>query len=77
MFYVPMVFMLIVTITSLAQTIIAKFKVIADPAGADKGWMVVQAAIGALLIVLALIIAVDAFKTLAGGKKSDKKAEAK
>ncbi|MCR5389967.1 MAG: carbon starvation protein A [Lachnospiraceae bacterium] len=77
MFYVPMVFMLIVTITSLAQTIIAKFKVIADPAGADKGWMVVQAGIGALLIVLALIIAVDAFKTLTGGKKSDKKTESK
>jgi len=72
MFYIPMVFMLIVTISSLCQTIIAKIKVVADPAGADKGWMVVQAAIAVLLVVLALVIAIDAFKTLVNQVKEKK-----
>ena len=58
MFYIPMVFMLIVTICSLIQTIIAKLT-----AGGDI-WNYIQALIAVLLIVLAIVLAYIAFKTL-------------
>ena len=57
MFYIPMVFMLIVTICSLIQTIIAKFK-------AADTWSIIQAVLAIVLIVLALDLAVTAFNTL-------------
>mgnify|MGYP002870178065 CR=1 FL=1 len=57
MFYIPMCFMLIVTICSLIQTIIAKFKV------ADT-WSIVQSAIALVLVVLATDLAFTAMKTL-------------
>ena len=57
MFFIPMVFMFIVTITSLLQTIIAKFS-----AGGDV-WNYIQGLIAILLVVLAVILAVVAFKT--------------
>ena len=63
MFYIPMVFMLLVTVCSLIQTIQAK--VAACSAGGEgAGWAGVQAVIAVLLVVLALILAVMSFKTL-------------
>ena len=58
MFFIPMCFMLVVTICSLCQTIIAKFS-----AGGDV-WNYIQGLIAVLLVVLAVILAVIAFKTL-------------
>ena len=58
MFYIPMCFMLLVTIVSLVQTIIAKLT-----AGGDI-WNYIQALIAVLLIVLAIVLAYIAFKTL-------------
>ena len=68
MFYIPMVFMLVVTITSLIQTIISKVKAF----GGDDGWVYVQAIIAILLVILAIVLAIMAFKTLLGqrGKKA-------
>ena len=57
MFYIPMCFMLVVTICSLVQTIIAKFKV------ADT-WSIVQGVIAVVLVVLAIDLAITAFRTL-------------
>ena len=62
MFYIPMVFMLIVTICSLIQTIIAKFQV------ADM-WSIIQAVIAIVLVVLAIDLAFTALKTI-GRKKA-------
>jgi carbon starvation protein len=58
MFYVPMVFMLIVTICSLLQTIRAKLS-------AGGTWGYIQAGLAIVLVVLALDLAVESFKTLA------------
>lgn len=63
MFYVPMVFMLIVTICSLIQTIIAKVQM------ADA-WSFIQAGLAALLVILSGVLAVTAFKTLAKQHKA-------
>ena len=57
-----MVFMLIVTICSLIQTIIAKFQV------ADM-WSIIQAVIAIVLVVLAIDLAFTALKTI-GRKKA-------
>ena len=67
MFYVPMVFMLAVTICSLVQTIIAKLAV-------HDGWSLIQAGIAVLLVVLAGVLAVTTFQTLGKQKKSESKA---
>ncbi len=67
MFYFPMVFMLCATITALCFTIINGFKTIA--AGAQWGTYF-QVIWSIVLVVLAVILAVTAFKTLAEqGKK--------
>ena len=62
MFFIPMCFMLVVTIASLLQTIAAKFS-----AGGDI-WNYIQAIIATLLVVLAVILAVISFKTLSRQK---------
>ncbi len=73
MFYIPMCFMLIVTVSSLYQTIMAKIKVI-TAGGDDMGWAVVQASIAALLIVLSVVLAVLSVRTLLNQNKSDAEA---
>ena len=73
MFYVPMVFMLIVTICSLIQTIMGKISAIA--AGGADIWAYIQAILATLLVVLALVLAVYSFKNLAKQGK-EKKAKA-
>ena len=62
MFFVPMTFMLAVTICSLVQTIIAKMG--AFLSGAADGWALVQSVIAVLLVVLSLVLASIAVKTL-------------
>ena len=74
MFYFPMIFMLVVTLYSLFQTITTKIGQItsADPevlAKVDWGTYA-QAILGALLFVLAIVLAVEGFMTIFGKKKA-------
>lgn len=63
MFYIPMVFMLVVTLTSLVITIQAKFTALAAATG-DPFANGLQAAIAVVLLILAVILAVKGGKTL-------------
>ncbi len=56
MFYVPMAFMMVVTLTSLALTVWAKIGLLA--AGTMDAATVLQLVIGVLLMVFAVILAV-------------------
>ena len=68
MLYIPMIFMLIVTITSLCFTLQSNITgIMAGAAGV--GWCYVRVVISALLIVLAVILAVDGVRTLTKQKK--------
>ena len=68
MFFIPMFFMLIVTICSLLLTIKANLGAIgAEGAGS---WPIVRLVLAVLLIVLSLILAVKAVKTISGQKKN-------
>ena len=68
MFYIPMAFMLIVTITSLCFTI--KSNVLGVMAGGEgTTWCLVRAVIAVLLVVLAIVLAVDGIKTMMNQKK--------
>ena len=66
MFYVPMAFMLIVTLTSLGMTLYAKGVALAG--GAVDAATVLQLLIALLLIILAVILAVKGFRTIFGRK---------
>lgn len=68
MFYVPMAFMLLVTITALALTL--KTNIGSIMAGTDVAWCCVRAVIAGLLIILAIILTVDGIKTLTRQKKA-------
>ena len=70
MFLMPMAFMLVVTITSLCFTIKAKLAALA--AGEDTIWAAIMLILAVLLIVSAVILAVDGIKTLAMQKKEKK-----
>ena len=68
MFFIPMFFMLIVTICSLLLTIKTNLGAIgAESAGS---WPIVRLVLAVLLIVLSLILAVKAVKTISGQKKN-------
>ena len=67
MFFIPMAFMLIVTITSLCQTIINNFKNIS--ANTDAVWSGVRLVIAVLLVILAIVITIDSIKTLIRQRK--------
>ena len=56
MFYIPMAFMMVVTLTSLALTVWAKIGLLA--AGTVDAATVLQLVIGVLLMVFAVILAV-------------------
>ena len=75
MFFVPMVFMLAVTICSLVQTIIAKMT--AFVSGAADFWALIQSAIAVLLVALSLVLANIAAKTLRQQRKEKKEASQK
>ena len=66
MFFVPMAFMLVVTIFSLIQTIIAK--IYAIQAGTDLGWNIVLVTLAILLIILAVVLAIDGVRSLTAKK---------
>lgn len=64
MFYIPMIFMLIVTLCSLAQTVTNRFgKIMAGAEGVDWGTYA-QAILGTLLIILALVLAWEGIQTI-------------
>lgn len=67
MFYIPMVFMLLVTLTSLAMTIWAKLSGIIG--GAITAANVLQLIIGVLLFCLAIVLAVKGARVIFGSKK--------
>lgn len=70
MFFVPMVFMLCATITSLTMTIIAKIKLIAAAGAAWGDWFQMIWSIG--LIVLAVILVIEGVQVMT--KKEKKQA---
>ena len=70
MFFIPMVFMLAATITSLCMTIIAKIKMIAGASAAWGDWFQMIWSIG--LVVLAVILVIQGVQVLA--KKKEQKA---
>lgn len=61
MFFIPMIFMLLVTLTSLAFTI--KGQIVNIMAGTDVTWCVVRAAIAVLLVILAIDLVIEGVKT--------------
>lgn len=63
MFYIPMVFMLAVTLTSLVQTLYSKGLVLMAGTG-DLFSAAVQAILAAILFVLAIVLAVKGAKTI-------------
>ena len=69
MFYLPMAFMLVVTLTSLFQTITAKIVVLSAGYAFDAA---IQLVFGALLFVLAIVLAVEGCITIFGKKKAAK-----
>ena len=69
MFYIPMVFMLIVTLTSLALT--AKSKIDAIMASGLAFAPGIQLALAILLFVLAIILAIKGCKQIFGSKKAE------
>ncbi len=70
MFFIPMIFMLAATITSLCMTIIAKIKMIAGASAAWGDWFQMIWSIG--LVVLAIILVIQGVQVLA--KKKEQKA---
>ena len=68
MFYLPMAFMMVVTLCSLALTVWGEIGLIA--AGAVDAATVLQLVIGLLLMVFAVILAVKGARTIFGGKRS-------
>ena len=69
MFYFPMFFMLIVTLTSLVFTIKAQFAGIAA-GGEGVAWFYIRAIIAILLVVLAIVLVVEGIQALSRNKKA-------
>jgi len=70
MFLFPMAFMLVVTLTSLAQTIMAKIRVIGT--NGVTAAPAIQAGLAAVLFVLAIILAIEGIQTLVKHEKAEK-----
>ena len=68
MFYFPMFFMLIVTLTSLVFTIKAQIAGIAA-GGEGVVWCYVRGIIGVLLVILAIDLVVEGIRALSNQKK--------
>ena len=69
MFYIPMVFMLVVTLTSLVMTLQSKCLVLMSGTG-DLFAAGIQAVLAAILFVLSIILAVKGAKTIFGKKEN-------
>ncbi len=72
MFYIPMVFMLVATITSLVMTVIAKIKMAATGAAMWGDWF--QLIFAAAMVVLALFLVVEGVQTFSEQMKKKAKA---
>ncbi len=70
MFYIPMVFMLVATITSLVMTVIAKIKMAATGAAMWGDWF--QLIFAAAMVVLALFLVVEGIQTFSAQMKKAK-----
>ena len=69
MFFIPMIFMLIVTVTSLILTI--KTNIVAITAGgAGIGWCYIRTTLAVLLIILAIVLVIEGFNTITKQIKS-------
>ncbi len=75
MFFIPMIFMLIVTITSLCFTIKSKIALLAS-GGPEAGWSAALLILSAVLILLAVVLAVEGIKTLIEQSRAKKQAAA-
>ena len=74
MFYFPMFFMLVVTLTSLAFTI--KTQITGIIAGGEGVvWFYIRGIIAVLLVVLAIVLVVEGIQALSRNKKAAAKAE--
>lgn len=73
MFLFPMAFMLVVTIVSLCQTIKTNFATVMAGAATDAAiWYWIRAGIGVLLVILAIVLAVEGVRTIMNQKKAQK-----
>ena len=70
MFLFPMTFMLIVTIVSLCQTILTNFKNATAGTG-EVLWCWIRAGLGTLLVILAIVLAVEGVQTIMSKKKAN------
>lgn len=70
MFFIPMVFMLVVTVTSLVLTI--KSNIIGITAGgAGVGWCYVRAILAILLVILSIILVIEGIITMKKQSKNN------
>ena len=67
MFYVPMIFMLVVTIWSLCQTVQSRFTAIF--AGTAAFATYIQGVLAVGVVVLGVVLAIEGIQTIFGGKK--------
>ena len=73
MFYIPMTFMLVATITSLIMTVITKIKMVAGATAKWGDWF--QMIFAAAMVVLAVILVIEGIQTFARiAKKKNEKA---
>ena len=70
MFLFPMAFMLVVTIVSLCQTILTNFKAATAGTG-EILWCWIRAGLGTLLVILAIVLAIEGVQTIMGKKKAN------
>ena len=70
MFLFPMTFMLVVTIVSLCQTILTNFKAATAGTG-EILWCWIRAGLGTLLVILAIVLAVEGVQTIMSKKKAN------
>ena len=70
MFLFPMTFMLIVTIVSLCQTILTNFKAATAGTG-EILWCWIRAGLGTLLVIMAIVLAIEGVQTIMSKKKAN------
>ena len=70
MFLFPMAFMLVVTIVSLCQTILTNFKAATAGTG-EVLWCWIRAGLGTLLVILAIVLAIEGVQTIMSKKKAN------
>ncbi|MDO4332095.1 MAG: carbon starvation protein A [Eubacteriales bacterium] len=71
MFFIPMIFMLAATLTSLCMTIVAKIKMIGGGTAAWGDWF--QLLFAAAMVILAVILVIEGIQTFTAASKKQKK----